>query len=326
MPDSRTITDAFRMAEKRGELSTSLGTAELRELGAGVLRNAAFTARGTNATFTSMIKQVVDELAAGNIDEATARVTLLETLRALGYTPEGGFPDAPAGSVPPALKGTLQDLSSFRRLKLIVETQRQLMQGAGLQFRGHDADRLSQFPAWELVRVYSVAVPRDWQSRWQIAGGKFYDGRMVALKGDPVWGELGSYDNFSDALGTDHPPFAFNSGMGWRELSNSECQTLNLTGPNGESIAEFLSGVERPRVMAGELPLPTPKLSIQDMDPALLDELIQATGATVADGAATLSYDAESIAQRAIEREQRGAERLAKAIARRKEEYARRGA
>ena len=32
------------------------------------------------------------------------RLDLLETLRALGYTPEGGFPDAPEGSVPPAVR------------------------------------------------------------------------------------------------------------------------------------------------------------------------------------------------------------------------------
>lgn len=325
MPANQSTTDAFRAAQQRGELPTSLGTAELRELGAGVLRNAVFTARGTNAVFASMIKKVVEELAAGNMDEATARVTLLETLRALDYTPEGGFPDAPAGAVPPALRGTLQDLSSYRRLKLIVETQRQLMQGAGLQFRGQTADRLSQFPGWELVRIYAVTEPRDWRSRWQIAGGKYYAGRMIALKGDPVWGELGSYDNFSDALGTDHPPFAFNSGMGWREIGSEQCATLGVTGPNGESIEEFLSGIKRPRVIAGDLPLPTPQLSTKDMDPEIRDYFIEAAGATLTDGAATLSYDAASIAQRAAEREKRAAERLAKSIADRKAEYAGRG-
>jgi hypothetical protein len=106
------------------------------------------------------------------------------------------------------------------------------MAGAGQKFRGEHADMLPSYPAWELVRVMPVMVPRDWPSRWTIAGGKFaIGGRMIALKGDPIWGELGSYDNFPDALGVDYPPFAFNSGMGWKAVSTEECQRLGITGP-----------------------------------------------------------------------------------------------
>lgn len=299
-PDPAPIFDAFRAAAARGEMPTALGTAELRELGAGILSRAVFCAHGANAVFVSKLKEVVDAISAGDMDEATARVTLLETLRSVGYTPEGGFPDTPPGTVPPALKGTLQDLSSFRRLKLIVETQRQLMQGAGLQFRGHQAGRLQAFPAWELVRIYEVTVPRNWngetptkadpRSRWVIAGGTLVDGgRMIALKGDPIWGELGSYDNFSDALGVDHPPFAFNSGMGWREVSLASCLLLGIKGPNGEAIRDFHEGTERPRVMAGELPLPDPVISVKDVDPKIVEKFQESTGAIVKDGKASFS-------------------------------------
>jgi len=254
---------------------------------------------------------VADAIANGEMNEATARVTLLETLRALRYTPKGGFPDTPPGAVPPALKGTLQDLSSFRRLDLIVRTQRQLMQGAGQQYRGHEAARLAAFPAWELVRVFEVTAPRNWdgsaptkadpRSRWTIAGGQLFgpgeeqtgmsvSRRMIALKGDPVWGELGATGNFSDALDVDHPPFAFNSGMGWREVSLATCVQLGVTGPDGQSIRQFHSGMERPKVMAGTLPLPTPVMSLKKVDPKIVKRFEEATGATVApDGKATFS-------------------------------------
>jgi hypothetical protein len=285
------ITDALVAAQKRGLLPTSLSTEELRELGAGILARNVFAARAVSAVYVAKLKEVVDAMAGGALSEGQVRTALYETLDALGYTPEGGFPDRDAaagdaaGAVPPALQGTLQDLRSYRRTDLIVRTQRDLTQGAGTQMRGHTPDRLAVFPAWELVRIGSVAVPRDWPSRWTIAGGRLLDGRrMVAFKGDPVWGELGAYDNFQDALGVDHPPFAFNSGMGWAEISAAECRALGVTGPAGESAEEFHAGEQRPRVMAGKLPLPTPKVSLEGVDPEIIAEFKAATQATAAPG------------------------------------------
>jgi hypothetical protein len=292
-PDPSRIFDAARISGARTALALGLSTAQMRELGAGIMARSAWTARGTSMIFASKLKEVVDAMAAGDMDEATARVTLLETLRSLQYTPEGGFPDAPPGSVPPAIKGTLQDLSSFRRLNLIVRTQIDLMTGAGDQYRGHTPDRLEAAPAWELIRVLPVGVARDWPGRWVTAGGKpipesfsktahqrMYESTgMIALKGDPVWGELGASANFEDSLDVDHPPFAFNSGMGWREVSRAKCKELGITGPNGESIEEFHAGEDRPRVIAGELPLPTPSLSLKDVPPAFVEKFKADTGA-----------------------------------------------
>ncbi len=325
------LLDALRAAQGRGALATSLDTAGLRELGADILSRSVFTARGTNAVFVDMIKTVVNQVAAGDMDEASARLALLETLRVLGYTPEGGFPDAPAGSVPPAVRGTLQDLSSMRRLKLIVETQRQLTRGAGLQYRGSQPHRLEQFPAWELVRVFSVRMPRAWsmqaagtppvrngmvdpRPRWTIAGGTFHDGRMIALKGDPVWGELGSFDNFDDALGVDHPPFAFNSGMAWREIDRGEVGRLAIRGPNGETPARYHGGESRPVTLAGPLPQTPPQLSVARMDPAIRQRFEAQADAVTVEGTAVPR-------SRADELRARKAALLQRSIETRKTEY-----
>lgn len=259
-------------------MPTGLGTAGLRELSADLRARMVFTARGTSAIFASKIKEVVNLLAAGDIGPADARLALIETLRALGYTPEGGFPETPNWKVPPALEGTLQDLSSFRRLDLIVRTQLELMQGAGTQARGTTPDRLEAAPAWELIRVAEVSVPRDWPARWAVADGAMTEGRMIALKGDPIWGELGSSANFDDALDTDHPPFAFNSGMGWREIQRAEVVALGITGPGGESIDEWLA--TQPQTIGGRLPLPTPSLSMKDVDPEIAETFVRETRAT----------------------------------------------
>jgi hypothetical protein len=269
------------MSELRAAMPTSLDTAGLRALGADVLARSAFTARGTNAIFASKLKEVIDELAAGNIGEGQARTALYETLDALGYDVEqGGFPGE---EVPPALKGSIQDLRTFRRMDLIIRTQLDLMEGAGQRYRGSLPEALQQFPAWELVRVLSVSVPRDWPARWIIAGGlPRPDGRMIALKGDPVWGELGGAENFPDALGVDHPPFAFNSGMGWAAIPSEEVDALGITGPNGESPEEWLAS--QPTTMGGKMPLPTPRNSMDGVAPELVENFQQSTSASPTPG------------------------------------------
>lgn len=54
-------------------------------------------------------------------------------------------------------------------------------------------------------------------------------GRMIALKDAEVWSAIGDPALFPDAIGVDHPPFAFESGMGWREILGSEARELGLT-------------------------------------------------------------------------------------------------
>jgi polyhydroxyalkanoate synthesis regulator phasin len=296
LPDPDTLFDAARVSAGRTVMPTDLDTAGLRALGAGVLARGVFVARGTNAIFASELKRVIDELVSGRLSEGQARTALYELLDALGYDAEqGGFPGE---EVPPALKGTLQDLRSFRRMDLIIRTQRDLMQGAGSLWRAMQPDSLAEFPALELVRMGEVRVPRDLPARWAIAGGKPAASGyapnaherlgeatgLIALVGDPVFGELGSYDNFSDALGVDHPPFFFSSGISWRLRSRAFCDANNITGPDGESIDEFHAGIERPRVMLGSLPLPTPRMSMEGVAPELVEEFKRDTRAEVVPG------------------------------------------
>jgi len=268
------ITDALIAAQKRGALPTSLSTAELRELGADVLARSVFSARASHTVFASDLKTILDRLAAGDLSEGQVRTAIWDLLDTLGYdAAKGGFPGE---DLDPNLEGTLQDLKSFRRRDLIVRTQQDLMVGAGQQMRGQTPVMLSEYPAWELVRVMDKAIPRDWPARWKIAGGTLSaGGRMIALKGDPIWGELGSYDNFPDALGVDHPPFAFNSGMGWEELSTAEVRAAAVTGPDGETPEEWMA--TRPVTLQGRQPLPAPKVSLKGVDPELIARFKAAT-------------------------------------------------
>ncbi len=294
------VFDAFKVAEEKEVMPTSLSTEELRELPPELRARSFFTARGTSAAYAQTIRDVALAGAAGDIGESEMRLRLLNKLNELGYTPENGFPDSPLGAVPPAERGTLQDLSSFRRLDLIVRTQLDLLRGAGQQLRGHDAGRLEAAPCWELYRDIPTDEPRNWIGRFQFAGGQLSkSGRMIAPKGDPIWGELGNSDNFDDSLDVDYPPFAFNSGMWLREVSGNEARAEGVVSSiriNDPTVASsdampsdfgdagnnrFLTPEEflatRPRTLRGELPLPSPKLSIKNLDPKLAEQVIAET-------------------------------------------------
>jgi hypothetical protein len=216
------------------------------------------------------------------------------------------------------VKGSLTDLSSRRRLDLIIRTQVDLMRGAGTQMNGMSPSKLANFPCWELVRVYPVRVPRDWPERWATVGGTMYEGRMIAPKGDAIWGELGS--NFDDSLDVDYPPFAFNSGMGWRDVTAAEADRLGVTSSDGKPWEEFLRDVERPRVIAGELPLPAPRLSLRDVNPEIRKQFEKDTGAVMVEDTATTPAGANALrkqlADRAAARAARKDERMRRALAR----------
>lgn len=327
MPED--ITSAAQAASIRRLLPSWLGTEEMRSRIADKIRaQAVFSARVGQASVLQAIKEVIDEVTRGEMDEATARWLVLETVKATGYTPEGGFPDAPAGAVPPAVRGSLQDLTSKRRLDLIVRTQADLMRGRGLQVRGSAPARLLQYPAWELVRVGARRIPRDWQSRWVIAGGKLVGGRrMIALKGDPIWGELGASGNFPDALDVDYPPFAFNSGMGWRDVSARQVRGLGITGPEGETYKDWISE-EHPTLVGTQTGLPPARADVSKFSPEILAGL-RGAGIRIVDGTATLPEDEDlvkrQLGERAAAREQRKRERERMAVDRAAEAYAERG-
>jgi hypothetical protein len=341
------LTSAAQVAAIRDLLPTTLGSAEIRSaIAADIRARSFFVSRMSHAMVLSTAKKLVDAMAAGEMDLASARVTIMQALKAVGYTPEGGFPDDPAGAVPPAVAGSLQDLSSKRRIDFMLRTQLALMRGRGQQLRGMEPARLRQFPAWELIRSEQKTAPREWggkhdgtppvrggdidpRPRWIIAGGRpTPDGRLIALKGDPIWGELGSSGNFDDALDVDYPPFAFNSGMRWKEISRGECNAYGITGPNGESIEEWI-GAAHPLLVDTQSGIPAPQASIKDLDPAIVKAFENQEGIQIVETTATTDGNEDEvrarIAQRRAAREVRRAELARQATKKASDAYAGKG-
>lgn len=219
--------EALRRTAARAVMPTNLGTAELRGLGRQVLEKSLFSARTTMEPYLEEVKGQVLGLLDGKSDVATVRLKLKETLKGLGYEPD------------PDQRGTLQDLSSDRRLELVIRTNTQMAQGFGYDRQGQDEAVLDEWPAQELFRAESREKERDWLSRFRIAGqatgsaiGEGWtitaEGRMAALKNHPIWDELGNPELFEDGIHNPYPPFAFGSGMDVRDVNREEAMGLGL--------------------------------------------------------------------------------------------------
>jgi hypothetical protein len=266
------LTAAWKFAADRGILPTWMGTAELAELEAGIKDRAVFSARTTHAVYLQdlhdRIKRYIENGYDG--DQAKLRLELKQIITELGYDPEKGFPGDERLGIPPARAGSLQDLSSDKRINLILDTQLELMAGKGQEQRGLSPEALDLFPAWELVRLKTARVPRDWFARWKQAGGRVLedaDGRkrLVAHKLDEVWSVLGDSAIFKDALSVSHPPFAFGSGMGWMEIEQDEYTAL-LNSTPGVSPAPPPA---RPNVVS----LPAAQISTEGLSRATIERL-----------------------------------------------------
>jgi hypothetical protein len=204
---------------------------------------AVFSARTTSATYLQGLRDRLLRLMEGGFDNdlPQLRLELKTMLRDLGYNSETGFPGDADLEIPPAAAGSLRDLASDARLNLILKTQESLTRGAAQKARA--MGRTRQFPAFELVRIGTRRIPRGemgtmgWGRRWIVAGGPMpvMDSltgttRLIARKDHPVWSALGSKALFEDALDVDHSPFAYNSGMGLREVALRDWVALVESG------------------------------------------------------------------------------------------------
>lgn len=169
-------------------------------------------------------------LKTEGLDPATARLEIKQLQAELGMVKGDG---------------SIKDLTSDRRINLVIQTNRDVMQGMGWFIQGNDPAALDAFPAQELIRVEDRKEKRNWQNRFLVAAGNAGDtdaarvldqtGRMIARKDSPLWEQLGSAENFDDALGNPFPPFAFSSGMDVRDISYSEALELGLIR-EGEAV------------------------------------------------------------------------------------------
>jgi len=253
------FTAAMNAHDARAIAPGDWSSAEIRALDAG-LRRLSFQSAHTmiedllvrykediGTMLNPTTEQRADRVTAANpqgnvttgLSQPYARLDIKRLLQALDYQPE------------PEEAGTIKDLSSNQRINLVLDTNRELAQGAGRFIQMNDADVIDEFPAQELVRFESRVKVRDWEERWRAAAAESGDtdaaaaledsGRMVALKASPIWDSLGDgAGGYDDTLGNPYPPFAFNSGMWVQSVDRKDAEELGLIEPGQKAQAHPL--------------------------------------------------------------------------------------
>lgn len=240
--EDHVVSEALTNWRSRTVMETDLGSAELRGFSAEIRNRSLFSARTTNAEYLREVGHVVDGILSGDVGMAEGRWLLMRKLKELGYNPATGFPDD-YSAVPPAERDSLQDLSSRRRLDLLLETNVRMAQGYAMVLNGNTEGALYAYPAYQLVRLYHRDHPRGtpesksvgWERRWSDAGesilweGALPGQAMIARKDSPIWKALGDgAGGYTDTLLNPFPPFAFRSGKAWKSRSRADCIALGL--------------------------------------------------------------------------------------------------
>lgn len=193
---------------QRALVGSGIGSGEWNSIQAALRDRAFFSARVSSIRLLDAMRAKVAESLRGNLSASDFRLAIRRELDATGYDPGEN-------------RGTLKDLTKSARLDLIYNTNREMAQGFMQHLQATSEGALAAAPAYELMRAERRRVPRNWPEIWKAKGGTLYDGRMIALKTDPIWTRISRF-------GLPHPPFDYNSGMDVFSVSRRECLRLGV--------------------------------------------------------------------------------------------------
>ena len=189
-------------------VASDLDSSQWNGIQAALRDRAFFSSQVANVKILHAARSMVAEQAAGGKSLSKIRRDLRSVISSTGYDPGEA-------------RGTIKDLYTKARLDVIVKTNVAQARGYIQHLEATTPGGYAAFPAQELIRTKARKQPRNWAKRWENAGGKFFEGRMIALKDDPVWTKI-------SAFGNPFPPFDFGSGMGVRGIKRSEAIRLGL--------------------------------------------------------------------------------------------------
>jgi len=236
------LTEILASFDAMTPIGSAMRTKEWEQAPQALRDSAFFSAAVTEAGFLDgqqkAIRQIIDRARGVNekgesywaMDRSRFVVEMKKLGEQLGVHRPGGRTDG-------VKDADITDPLSAARLRLVVNTQLEMAYGEGQWRSGMDEDMLNEWPAWELVRLQIKRLPRDWIIRWKEAGGTLHDGRMIALKTDGIWLALSRF-------GKPHPPFDYNSGMGFDEIDRDEAEALAVVKP-GQRISSNVRDHER---------------------------------------------------------------------------------
>jgi hypothetical protein len=219
-----TFAEAQDALGSRHPVTSTLTSAQWRDVPTGLRQRAFFSATVENVRFLQRAQDFLGDFLSGAVEypdgklgpagaalKAGGRAQFVDLMAK--FAEEEGM-----GPLDPRDRGTIKDVRSQRRLELIFDTQVQSMYDFGNWKQGQDPDILDAFPAQRFIRVRDVEKPR-----------KFHEAALgeVRLKSDlPFW--LSLNPDFDVPWG----PWGFGSGCDVEDADRDEAEQLGLLGPD----------------------------------------------------------------------------------------------
>lgn len=203
------ITEANRQLRKKRLVTGPFRSDDWSKIPAQLRNAAQFSAGIENSKTMAAIQKHLQKALDAPADESYMdRSKFVSEMRQALRAPEGD-------------SKLMTDIGSQRRLELIYDVQTTMATEFGRYQVGQEPVLLDAYPAQELLRIEDRNEKRDWVTRWKEAGGKLYNGRMIARKDSDVWVKI-------SAFGNPFPPFDFGSGMGTEDVDRIEAEELGV--------------------------------------------------------------------------------------------------
>lgn len=241
------VLDAVSKLDRKIPIALDKSSAEWAQMAIGFRDRAQFSAHVTSVRFLSelqakmrtrlsMAKEAVDykgKSGAAFVD----RDSFVRDMRRVAEE-EGLQTTDEAG------RGTVRDIRSVERLKLIYDMQDMQASGYARWNMDNDPDIMDEFPAYRLSDS-TAREPRPvgfWNARWataysQTGGRGAMRGQFVALKTSPIWMALSTF-------GSPWPPFDWGSTRVLVDVDRNEAQALGLLLRNAP-VPRFEGGSDR---------------------------------------------------------------------------------
>ncbi|MCA9458373.1 MAG: hypothetical protein KC587_17030, partial [Nitrospira sp.] len=142
------FNDAIQKFGSRTPIGLGLDTKAWAKIPRAIRERAFFSAKVTNLKFLNAAKSIIDDWLQQNTEIIDGEVTLKEAGRADFIKRMREFAIKEGMLPPPGKEGSIEDLTSERRLKLIWDVNTRMAQDYAYWLQGMDPDVLADFPAY----------------------------------------------------------------------------------------------------------------------------------------------------------------------------------
>lgn len=204
---------------ERSAVGAMLSSDSWRDVPLALRERAFFSAGIENLRFLQRAHFAINDFLTGARDPVTgalktgSRAQFVDIMRAFALAEGMGPLDA-------SVEGTLQDITSNKRLSLIFDTQTKAAADFGNWKQGMDPDVLNEFPAQRFIRVREVVTPRPDHEE--------HEGDVQLKTNLDYW--IARNADFGVPWG----PWGFNSGMDVEDVDRAEAIALKLMDEDAE--------------------------------------------------------------------------------------------